>query len=82
MRVRILLAAVVAMTMIGPVRASACPVCFGDAQSAEVEGAKWAILFLVGLTGIVLAGIVAFAMHMRRRSRMTLGGTVHLPSPN
>ncbi len=47
----------------------ACPVCYGDQKSAEVEGARWAILFLLGVTGTVLTGVVAFVLRVRRRSR-------------
>jgi heme/copper-type cytochrome/quinol oxidase subunit 2 len=50
-------------------RVLACPVCYGDNESAEVEGARWAIFFLLGVTGTVLSGVVAFVVHIRRRSR-------------
>lgn len=50
--------------------ALACPVCYGDKESAEVEGARWAIMFLLGVTGTVLSGVIAFVVHMRRRSRL------------
>lgn len=56
----------------------ACPVCYGNAESAEVEGARWAILFLLGVTGMVLTGIISFVLRMRKRAR--LSGDTHLPS--
>jgi hypothetical protein len=45
----------------------ACPNCFGDPQSGMTEGMNMAILSLLGITGAVLVGIVAFFLHMRRR---------------
>lgn len=51
--------------------AVSCPVCFGDKASAEVEGAKWAILFLLGVTGTVLSGVVMFVVYLRKRSRIS-----------
>ena len=65
-----------------PAQVFACPVCFGDEGSAEVEGARWAIMFLLGITGTVLSGIIAFVFHVRKRARMTLDGNVDMPSPN
>lgn len=62
-----------------PAVSSACPVCFGDAESAEVEGMKWAILFLVVLTGIVLSSIVAFAVYLRRRSKVLATDGLQVP---
>lgn len=79
---RRILASVSILFLVLPVRAAACPVCFGDPASAEVEGAQWAILFLIVVTGIVLTGVVLFTLRMRRRSRMTFGGSVQMPSPN
>ncbi len=49
--------------------ALACPVCFGNQASAEGEGAKWAILFLLGVTGTVLTGVFSFGLYLRKRSR-------------
>jgi len=52
-----------------PEIATSCPVCFGDKASAEVEGAKWAILFLLGVTGTVLGGVASFMVYLRRRTK-------------
>lgn len=70
------------ITLLAASEALACPVCYGDQESAEVEGTKWAILFLLGVTGTVLSGVVAFALHVRRRAKMTLNGDINMPSPN
>lgn len=63
-----------------PAVAGACPVCFGDPESAEVEGVKWAIMFLVLLTAFVLSSIIAFAVHFRRRSRLLAADDLQVPS--
>ena len=55
-----------------------CPVCFGDKASAEVEGAKWAILFLLGVTGTVLSGVVSFMVYLRKRTKMNFAETEQL----
>jgi hypothetical protein len=49
--------------------ALACPVCFGPADSPMVDGVNIAILFLLGITGSVLGGFVAFFVHLARRAR-------------
>jgi hypothetical protein len=46
----------------------ACPSCFGDQNSAEVQGMKWAILSLLGVTGGVLAALTAFIFFLRRQA--------------
>lgn len=75
MKNRMLVMSMVALVSILPDIAVSCPVCFGDKASAEVEGAKWAIVFLLGVTGTVLSGVVTFVLYMRKRGRMILDGT-------
>ena len=48
----------------------ACAVCFGAADSPQTHGLNMAIMMLMGVTGSVLGAIVAFALRMRRRSRL------------
>ena len=62
--------------------ALACPVCFGDPGSSEVQGAKWAIMFLLGVTGTVLSGVVSLLLYFRKRAKMALNGTVDTPGLN
>ncbi len=47
---------------------SACPSCYGAADSAETEGVNWAILSLLGVTGTVLFGVSAFFISLRKRA--------------
>tara|TARA_B100000315_G_scaffold218843_1_gene220390 strand:+ start:16220 stop:16462 length:243 start_codon:yes stop_codon:yes gene_type:complete len=53
-----------------PAIGSACAVCFGNAESAMVQGVNLAIISLMGVTGSVLGAIVAFALRMKRRSKL------------
>ncbi len=48
--------------------ALACPTCYGDPSSSEVQGMKWAILSLLGITGTVLVGLSALFLYLRKRA--------------
>ena len=51
---------------------SACPVCFNPSEaSSATQGLNLAIFTLLGITGGVLSGVVAFVIQMRRRLRRT-----------
>ena len=50
--------------------ALACPVCFGASDSPTAVALNWAILFLLGLTGTVLGGFVAFFVHLAKRAKL------------
>ncbi len=60
----------------------ACPVCYGPSDSLMAEGVNAAVLFLLGITGTVLAAFAMFFIYLRKRSRMTLDGKVDFPSVN
>ena len=47
-----------------------CPSCYGDPNSSATQGMNIAILSLLGVTGSVLGGVVAFFLYMRHRSLM------------
>lgn len=54
-----------------PKIALACPVCFGNADSAQTRGAQAGILALLIVTVAVLASIAGFFfIYLRRRIRM------------
>ena len=72
MKRRVLVSMSVVILSALPDIAVSCPVCFGDKSSAEVEGARWAIVFLLGVTGTVLSGVLTFAIYLRRRARLNL----------
>jgi hypothetical protein len=53
-----------------PHTASACAVCFGASDSPWAKALSWGIIVLLVVVLTVLGGIVAFFMHMAKRSRM------------
>lgn len=71
-RATVLAAAVLAATVITtalPALAHACPVCFGDADSGTSRGLQTAIVFMLGATGLVGGGVLAFVLRLRHLSR-------------
>jgi hypothetical protein len=51
--------------------ALACPVCFGNPNSAQTKGMQAGILALLVVTVAVLGGVAAFFfIYLRRRIRM------------
>ena len=62
--------ATIAVLMI-PRLALACPVCFGNANSAQTRAAQSGILALLVVTVVMLASIAGFFfIYLRRRIRM------------
>ena len=53
-----------------PRQALACPVCFGQSDSPMAAATNMAIFFMLGLTGAVLAGFVAFIAYLVRRAKL------------
>lgn len=49
-------------------QALACATCYGASDSPMAQGMNWGILVLLGFIGSVLAGIVAFFVHVGRNS--------------
>ena len=62
-----------AVLVLTPSESLACPICFGDLDSPAVQGATWAVVTLLGVTGGVLSGFVGFIFHLMKRSRQALG---------
>ena len=46
-----------------------CGTCYGDQNSAAVEGMNWAIIFLLGTTGSVLSGVVLSIISIGKKSK-------------
>ena len=46
----------------------ACATCFGASDSPLAQGMNWGIATLLGVIGAVLAGVVAFFVHVGVRS--------------
>lgn len=49
-------------------QALACATCYGASDSPLARGMNWGIMVLLGFIGSVLAGIVAFFIHVGRNS--------------
>ena len=52
-----------------PVLANACPVCFGDPNSAMTKGTNNGVFFLLGIIGFVQIGLGAMFIAFWRRAR-------------
>jgi hypothetical protein len=48
--------------------AFACATCYGASDSPLAKGMNWGIMVLLGFIGTVLAGIVAFFIHVGRNT--------------
>ena len=55
--------------LLTPAIAAACPVCFGDPNSAMVKGTNNGIFFLLGVIGFVQVGLGAMFVGFWRRAR-------------
>lgn len=54
-----------------PDAASACDSCWGaKVDTPTTRGIAMAMTALIGMTGVVLGGISAFFLHVRRRTRL------------
>jgi protein-S-isoprenylcysteine O-methyltransferase Ste14 len=62
-------AAVTAALLLVPTIASACPVCFGDPNSAMAKGTNNGVFFLLGVIGFVQVGLGAMFVTFWRRAR-------------
>jgi hypothetical protein len=62
------LAALAAILALAPA-AAACPVCFGEADDPVLDGARWSVIFLGGLTYTLFGGAAAAVFALRRRVR-------------
>jgi hypothetical protein len=65
----------------------ACSVCYGNPDSPMTKGTNNAIVFLLGIVGVVQIGFIALfvafwrrAREQRRRFRLLDGGTANLNS--
>lgn len=47
----------------------ACAVCFGASDSAQTQAQNSGIFVLLGVTGVVLGGLVAMSIGFWRRAR-------------
>ena len=62
-------ASLVLLVLLAPVFANACPVCFGDPNSAMQKAANNGIWVLLGVIAFVQLGFVALFVSFWRRAR-------------
>lgn len=51
----------------------ACATCFGSPDSSQTHAQNMGILFLLGLTGVMLAGFATLFVYFWRRARRCRG---------
>lgn len=47
----------------------ACPMCFGAEETSMVDGTKFGVLLMLGVTLAVQGGFVAFFLYLRKRAK-------------
>jgi hypothetical protein len=57
--------------LLGPAAARACTVCYGAADDAMIDGTRLSVVFLLGLTYLLLGGGVGMFLFARRRHHRT-----------
>lgn len=81
-RVVQIVSTVIAISVCTPTLIWACPICFGlETGSDEAQSLNWAVFTLLGITGGVLSGFVAFIFHLLKRSRQVLGNEETFDAP-
>jgi len=65
-----------AMMLLLPQRLLACATCYGESDAPMARGVTFAILFLGMVIASVLAGVVAFFVHARRKAAAQGGAVV------
>jgi hypothetical protein len=63
-----------AFAIVGKSSALACATCYGASDSPLAQGMNWGIATLLGVIGAVLAGVVAFFVHVGVRSTKANAG--------
>lgn len=74
---RTALAAAVLLAL--PHVAAACPVCFGDPNSAMGKGTSNGVLFMIGIVVFVQVGFVALFWTFRKRMKAVEGHELRVP---
>lgn len=63
-----------ALVVVAKSSALACATCYGASDSPLAQGMNWGIATLLGVIGAVLAGVVAFFVHVGLRSAKVNAG--------
>lgn len=67
-----------ALAVVAKSSALACATCYGASDSPLAQGMNWGIVTLLGVIGCVLAGVVAFFVHVGVRSSKLNAGEPNL----
>lgn len=62
---------VLAILLVTPASALACPMCFGAEESSLIDGAKLGVLVMVGVTLAVQGAFAGFFLYLRRHAKRT-----------
>jgi hypothetical protein len=62
------IATLLAGTLVWARPALACPVCYGQADNAVIDGAKLSVIFLGALVYVLIGGGIALAVLAHRRA--------------
>jgi hypothetical protein len=68
-----------ALVLVLPEVALACPVCFGASDAPIVDGVRMAVIALLGITTVVLGGFAAFFVYLMRQSQRAQAASGGLP---
>lgn len=55
---------------VAPRAALACPVCFGQNDSAMGNAIQLGVILMLGVVAVVLTGFASFIVHLTRRARL------------
>ncbi len=58
-------------TLASPSSTLACAVCYGAAEGPFIRGLHFSVLALLGVTYVVITGLLACFLVLRRRVRLT-----------
>jgi hypothetical protein len=71
-----------ALGVVAKSSARACATCYGASDSPLAQGMNWGIATLLGVIGAVLAGVVAFFVHVGLRSAKLNAGELNQTDKN
>jgi len=66
------------LAMIAARPAYACLVCFSGIEPPYYKGLTWAILTLLAILAFIFAGVVAFVLNVRRRTKNISTANYHV----
>lgn len=64
-----ILATTLLLALLAAVPATACPVCYGEAEDPVIDGTRWSVIFLGGLVYLIFGGAAGLVFAQRRKLR-------------